>query len=340
MAQTASVPLDFMDSMAAQNILPLWDRYHDLLPNEPHPLDRPMLWRWRDMLPLIERAARDVDMAQAERRVLMLCNPAFDGKPFTTTNLFAGLQILEPGEKARPHRHTPSAMRFILEGGSGATVVDGQDCPMLPGDLILTPSWAWHEHYNDGKGRVVWLDALDMPLAKDLDVVFAEGGRPNAFPETLSAFPDAAFATGGLRPVSDAPATDYSPMFRYPWTATLEGFAATPPGPDGVRRLRYINPVDGGPVIATLDSYAWELAKGQPSATARSTANTVVAVVDGEGVSTIGGEAFSWSKNDVFTVPHWTWASHEAKSETARFFLFTDREVMRRLHFLREETRG
>ena len=340
MAETNDDLSEFHAILESANILPLWGRYDEILPASPTAPDRPTQWRWQEILPFIDRAARSVPMENTERRVLMLVNPAFDGKPYTTTNLFAGIQILEPGENAPPHRHTPSAMRFILEGGGGATIVDGQRCDMLPGDLILTPNWAWHEHVNDSDRRVVWLDALDMPLANDLGVLFSQKGQPNAFSEHLSALPDTAFAAAGLVPDTDAESDPYSPMFRYPWTRTLAAFTETPAGKDGARRLRYVNPATGGPVITTMDSYAWELTRGQATAPGRSTANAVFLAVDGEGVSRIGEETIEWRTHDVFTVPHWNWATHEATSETAHLFLFTDREVMRRLHFLREEIQG
>ena len=339
MAETGSLA-EFHDALAKSNIVPLWDRYDDVLPDQPTAPDRATTWRWREMAPLVERAAREVPMDNAERRVLMLVNPAFDGKPYTTTNLFSGIQILEPGESAPPHRHTPSAMRFIMAGNGGATIVDGVHCPMYPGDLILTPSWAWHEHVNDTDQRVVWLDALDLPLANDLGVLFSQKGKPNDYPKKLSTFPDAAFAAGGLMPDTEAARDPYSPMFHYPWTRTVAAFAETPEGDDGSRRLRYTNPATGGPAILTLDSYAWELRQGRQTRPRRTTANAVFHVVGGDGVSQIGDETIEWTAKDTFTVPHWNWTAHTATSDTAHLFYFTDREVLDRLHLLREESRG
>lgn len=332
----APVAPDFLAAMEHSAILPLWDRYHQLLRSEPSSPDRPWLWRWSELQGFIDRAAKEVTMDKAERRVLMLVNPGFDGKVVTTTNLFAGIQILEPGESARPHRHTASAMRLIMEGEGGSTIVDGQDCPMEPGDLILTPNWAWHEHVNHGKERVVWLDALDLPLAAHFGAIFAEGGAfYGANTPTISG---AAFAQAGLAPVLALGETPHSPMFRYPWLKVLAALDAVPEHPDGSRRVHYTNPVDGGPVMPTMDCYAWRLTRGLDTARSRSTANTVCLAVDGEGTSSIGGETFEWRKHDVFTVPHWNWVSHRAKSATAHLFMFTDREVLCRLGLLREET--
>lgn len=331
----APVAPDFLAAMEKKAVLPLWDRYHHLLPSEPTAPDRPWLWRWADLQGFIERAANDVSMDKAERRV-MLVNPDLCGKVAATTNLFAGIQILEPQESARPHRHTASAMRLIMEGEGGSTVVDGKDCPMKQGDLILTPNWAWHEHFNNGKKRVVWLDALDMPLAAHLGAVFSEGAA--AYGSNLPTVNGTAFAHAGITPMLPDGTAPRAAMFRYPWTAVMEALDAAPEQPDASRRVRYTNPVDGGPVMATMDCYAWRLTRGVATVRSRSTANAVCLVVDGDGASTIGGKSFSWTKHDVFTVPHWNWTSHRAVSPTAHLFMFTDREVLNGLGLLRDET--
>lgn len=318
-------------------IWPFWEVSDEVMLSEPRAPDSARIWRWNDLLPFIDRAGREVSMENAERRALMLVNPDFGGRSFTTTNLFAGIQILEPGEAAVSHRHTASAMRFVVEGG-GTTTVNGQPCPMEPGDLILTPNWAWHEHANPTDRRVVWLDALDIPLAQNLGPMFMEHGGTNRPDEDLSAIPDGAFAAGGYMPDIEAPAPPHSPMFRYPWTRTRAALEAAPAAPDGARRVRYTNPADGGPVIRSMDCYAWELAKGRETRPVRTTSNAIVMVVEGEGRSTIGGQTVDWAEHDVFTLPHWNWTSHTA-SETARLFVYTDREVLRAFNFLREEYR-
>jgi gentisate 1,2-dioxygenase len=337
-APGAPVAADFLAAMEQKAIQPLWDRYHKILHAEPSAPDEPWLWRWDDLAPFISRAAAEVTMDKAERRVLMLVNPAFGDRVVTTTNLFAGIQILEPGESARPHRHTASAMRLVMQGQGGATIVNGQYCSMEPGDLILTPNWAWHEHVNRGRSRVVWLDALDMPLAAHFGAIFSEGGNPAQAKANTTTIGGAAFAQGGIVPAVAFGDDSYSPMFRYPWTNALLALDAAPEQADGSRRVRYINPIDGGPVIPTLDSYAWRFTRGRDTASHRTTANAVCLVVEGEGVSTIGNRTLAWRKHDVFTVPHWNWTSHCAKSAEAHLFMFTDREVLARVGLLREQT--
>ena len=328
----------FEQTLARSNLQPLWDRYDRLLTPEPQVPDHAAHWRWRDLLPHIDRAASEIPMNKSERRVLMLTNPAFDGKPFATTNLFAGIQILNPGERAPVHRHSASAMRFVLEGTGAATIVDGQHCDMLPGDLILTPNWCWHEHRNDSATRCLWLDALDLPLAVSMGAIFSERGQASNQRNALWHIEDNAFANAGLLPDTTAQRNAYSPMFRYPWARTLAALLQAPERADGSRRVRYVDPTTGEPAIPTLDCYLWQLAKANPTTSFRSSANCVFAVVEGEGISEIGDRSIRWQKNDVFTVPHWTWASHQA-SAGARLFYFTDREVLRRLNWLREETR-
>jgi len=190
---------------------------------------------------------------------------------------------------------------------------------------------------NKGKRRVVWLDGLDLPLSSYLGAIFSEGGaaydRSNA--PHLSA---GAFAEGGITPAIAFGETPHSPMFRYPWQRVLAALDAVPDRDDGSRRVHYTNPADGGPVMPTMDCYAWRLARKRPTAKDRTTANAVCLAVDGEGVSTIGETKLEWRKNDVFTVPHWQWASHRALSDAAHLFIITDREVLRRTGLLREET--
>jgi gentisate 1,2-dioxygenase len=341
MQHSEGVPVapDFLAAMERQAIQPLWDRYRDILSAEPIAPDRPWLWRWAELQPFIDRAAREVSMDKAERRVLMLVNPAFGGKVVTTTDLFAGIQILEPGESARPHRHTASALRLIMEGTGGATIVDGHDCPMEPGDLILTPNWAWHEHINRGRTRVVWLDGLDVPFAGHLGAIFAEGGDPRAS-KSNAAQVETAFAQGGIVPQVSLKEARHSPMFRYPWTRVQAALDETPELADGSRRVRYTNPLDGGAVMPTLDCHAWRLVHGRATSRYRTTANAVCLAVEGEGVSTVGDRTIEWRKHDVFTLPHWNWVSHRAKSADAHLFLFTDREVLRHAGLLREEIVG
>jgi gentisate 1,2-dioxygenase len=326
-----------MDAMAAANVLPLWDRYKRLNTREPQ-YHEPMLWPWAAMAQLADRAARDISMAEAERRVLLLAHPAFEGTAFTTPTLSGGLQILEPGESAHAHRHTLSALRLAMIGDGVVTIVDGKACPMEPGDLILTPAWTWHEHRHEGKQRAVWFDGLDYPLGRELGTVFfEEGPGPVADKGLATNVADEGLRAGGVLPDGDS-RTLYSPLYRYTWTSVDKALAAMPPARDGSRRIRYVNPVDGGPVMPTIDCYALRLAHSKATASVRTTATAIAVVVEGEGESRIGDKRFTWRQHDVFTLPRWQAVTHTAASDRATLFLMTDRELLARIGHLREET--
>ena len=317
---------NFHAQMAAASVSALWEREDRNIPPEPG-----HIWRWQTMRPLIDGAVAATDMHNAERRVLCLNNPAYANseRVGAATNLTVNLQVLMPGERARPHRHTMHALRFALEGDGATTVVEGKVCPMLPGDMILTPGWTWHEHAHDGKVRAVWVDALDVPIHSYLESAVFEPGPAH---DMAALPPDGAFAAG-LSPAGQGAAPSYSPMFRYPWDAAVRALEAMAPGADGSRRLRYTNPATGGPIMSTLDCYLLGLVKGAETAALRSNSNTVCVVVEGEGKSRIGDDVIAWGPKDIFTMPHGQWISHTAATAGARLFQITDREILRRLEY-------
>ncbi len=329
---------DFMDKLDKAKVRGLWGQYDNIVSVEPIAPDDPIHWAWKELQPLAERAARDVTIADAERRVLMLINPDFGTGITTTTNLFAGIQIMNPGDHAPLHWHTASALRFVMEGSGGATIVNGKRCDMEKGDLILTPNKTWHEHINEGNEKVIWFDGLDLPLTGGLGV-FSGRGNPEEFPADTSTLSDASFAFGGMVPDTGREQTSYSPLFRYPWTTTLEALAVLPAAKDGSKRLRYTNPMTGGPVIPTLDSFVWELAAGSDTQAYRTTSNAIYLVVEGEGTSQVGEKTFEWQTNHVFTAPHWNWVSHRAAGGTARLFMLTDRAMLRDIDQLTDEVK-
>jgi gentisate 1,2-dioxygenase len=244
---------------------------------------------------------------------------------------------VNPGERTSPHRHTPAAVRVVLEGAGGATFVDGLRCDMHPNDFIVTPNWTWHCHDNDSQERAVWIDILDVPMVMALNNIFGDMGQAPEYPVNLSTLPDSLFATGGLLPVSDRQAMPHTTRFRYPWADVEALFDHLPPAADGSRTVRYANPVDGGPVTPTLDASVLEVAAERATRPFRSSAGTLAVVLEGAGESSVGAVTHRWQKHDVFTLPEWAWVSHKASGAPARLLLVTDREVRRRLGLLREE---
>src|SRR5712692_8523408 len=175
-AAAARQSSDFVAKLTAANLHPLWDRFRTLTPVKPQAKDPPLLWRWKDIEPFTERAAGEVAIDDVERRALILVNPAFSGGTVTTSNLIAAFTVLDPGDRARPHRHTFAAIRFATRAEGAATVVNGRRCEMREGDLILTPPMCWHGHINESDHRTIWFDAANIPLIRSLDANFFEPG--------------------------------------------------------------------------------------------------------------------------------------------------------------------
>jgi gentisate 1,2-dioxygenase len=299
-------------SLERANIHPLWDRYQRITPLQPRAKDAPMHWRWSDIEPFTERAAKEVAIEDVERRALILAHPAFEGATVTTQNLIGAFTVLEPGDKAVPHRHTAAAIRFSTRAEGAVTIVNGRRCEMKEADLVLTPPMCWHGHINQSGRRTVWFDAANMPAICSLDASFFEPGSRQ----------DERFWE-----VSAAGSEEY----RFPGTETRKEVASLPVGPDGARTMRYTK--KNGSVMPTLDLFFSKIeGKTRPK---RGTYSAICLVVSGEGRSIIGEKSVQWSRHDVFTVPHWTWVSHEARS--AELFIVTDRAIYERLDLLREE---
>ncbi len=326
-----------IQALEAARIHPLWTRYKQITPVHPQAKDGPMHWRWRDVEPMTARAAKEVPIEDVERRALILVNPAFGGETVTTHNLIGAFTVLEPGDKAVPHRHVAAAIRFSTRAEGAATIVNGRRCEMKEGDLILTPPMCWHGHINDSDHRTVWFDAANMPLINALDANFFEPGSRDANDFWQVDEGDERLWDASGLVASDARPGPISPKYRYPGEATRRLLAAVAPGPDGARCVRYVNPLTGGAVMPTLDCTAMRLTRNAPTRPRRGTWNSVCLVVAGQGRTTVGDHTFEWSQHDVFSIPHWTLAEHTALSGDADLFVVTDKPVYERLDLIREE---
>lgn len=300
------LPPEYLDQLAAQNAKPLWPSMRGILPyDRPDRLTRPHIWRYEELRPLLLQAGDLTPIEKAERRVLMLANPGLDPQPFATASIFFGLQLILPGESAPTHKHTPSAVRLIIEGEGGFTTVEGQRCPMEKGDVILTPAGLWHEHEHSGTGPMVWLDALDAPLVVRLEASYCTEGDPQSSPNR----PDASqtrFRRSGLVPYETlARAPENYPLIRYPWTEVREALEAIAgeAGPDEAVQLAYVNPETGRECMPILGFSAIMLRPGEELAPLRRSASTGFLVVSGTGESDIDGTSFTWKEDDVFVSP-------------------------------------
>ncbi|MCA1246145.1 cupin domain-containing protein [Massilia sp. MS-15] len=319
----------------AARLAPLWASPNAHKP--PPPPAAPYIWRWSETRPLVELAFQETSPAAVQRRVLQMWSPhaATLADEFTCGSVLSALQCLLPGETARPHRHTMNALRFLLEGSGAVTLVDGKECPMEFGDLVLTPGMCWHEHRHDGAEPVVWLDVLDVPLHAHLGSVVFQPGPVVDAPATM---PDTAFASANIVPETIPGRRAHSPVFRYPYADAVRALAHAPRSPDGARRVRYVNPLDGAGAMPMLDTCMLQLDAGAPTLPRRTSANLVCTVVEGQGETRIGEHTIAWGPRDTFTIPQHNWAAHHASSD-ARLFIVSDADVLRRLGLLTEETR-
>lgn len=336
------LPAEYSRALQARSLAPLWTALHALLPFERESRVVPHLWPWREVRPLLLEAARLVEIEQAERRVLVLVNPGLGGAYAATATLYAGLQVLMPGEAAPSHRHTPSAIRLVVEGHGAFTTVEGVRCVMEPGDLIITPAMCWHDHGHRGEGPVVWLDGLDIPMVRAFEASWSSKAYPPAPPAVdTDASEDELTAAGLLPRRSRYPATGY-PQVRWPWRVVrraLERLAAGAPAGQPVA-LRYVDPTTGRPPLATMGCEVQWLRPGEHTRPERRTASAVYHVIEGEGQTRVGEAGLRWTAGDTFAAPPWHWVEHANGSATApaALFQFNDEPARRALGLWDEET--
>lgn len=331
---------DFYERIGTLSMAPLWEQLHQLVPTAPRPAYVPAHWDYEKVRPYLMESGGLITAKEAVRRVLILENPKLQGTACITPTLYAGLQLILPGEIAPSHRHTQSALRFIVEGEGAYTAVDGERTIMREGDFVITPSWTWHDHGNDSDRPMVWLDGLDIPMVALFNAGFAENYGADA--QTLTrpdGDSDARYASG-LLPVDYRPGRQASPVFNYPYVRTREALARLSAGgdPDPCHgwKLRYVNPATGGAPIATMGTFMQLLPKGIATRPYRSTDGTVFSVVEGSGETVIGDTVIRWHRRDHFVVPSWMPVVHRVHDE-AVLFSFSDRPVQERLDLWRED---
>jgi gentisate 1,2-dioxygenase len=333
------------NDMAPLNLTPLWKVLHALVPKQPDTPCMPARWKYDEVRPFLMRAGQAITAEEAVRRVLILENPALRGQSAVTQSLYAGLQLILPGEVAPSHRHTQSALRFIVEGSGAYTAVDGERTTMRPGDFIITPSWTWHDHGCEGSEPVVWLDGLDIPMIRFFDAGFAQ--NDGAKSQAVSRSEGTSFARYGhnMAPVrSDPPFGKTSPIFSYPYERSRQALQdlerdAPVDAWDGVK-LRYLNPLTGGSPMPTMATFMQKLPAGFSGKPWRQTDGAVYSVVEGHGEVLVERGGMLWRQafgpRDHFVVPSW----HTARFASERgcvLFSFSDRPVQQALGIHQEE---
>ncbi|HKX44601.1 MAG TPA: gentisate 1,2-dioxygenase [Burkholderiaceae bacterium] len=338
--ERAAARSNYYERIGAKSMTPLWEVLHALVPPQPRSPVQAALWRYAELREQVLEAGRLISAEEAERRVLILENPALRGQSSITQSLYAGLQLILPGEVAPAHRHTQSALRLVLDGEGAYTAVDGERTTMRRGDFIVTPAWTWHDHGNPGNEPVVWLDGLDIPIVRFLDAGFSEkSGESTQQP---------------LRPEGDALARyganmvplDYAPkpaeptrVFVYPFERTRASLTAIAHGtPDAHQgfKLRYVNPATGASPMPTIGAFAQWLPAGFETKPLRSTDATVHVCLEGGGEARVGEQSWRFAENDVFVVPSWHALQLRADRD-ALLFSFSDRPVQQALGLWREE---
>jgi len=331
---------EFYGRIDPLSVAPLWERLSDIVTREPHVKAAPHIWKYDALRPHLMATADLITAEEAERRVLILENPALKGQTAASDAMFAGWQLIMPGEIAPTHRHSPAALRFIVEGDGAYTAINGERAPMTVGDLILTPSMVWHDHGNIGDEPVVWLDGLDMPTVRFLGPMFAElynGGE--RYPDGRPAFDNMSRYGANMLPIGATFESQSSPVFHYPYKETKQallnlGKSGETDPVHGIK-MRYVNPANGGPVMPTIDCYMQLLPGKFRTENFQSTASWIYSVVEGTGKTTIGDTTVEWAPRDVFVVPGWFPHHHESDGD-AFLFSFSEKTIHEKLGLYRE----
>jgi gentisate 1,2-dioxygenase len=318
------LPQDYRDELKSLNLVPLWPNLRTVLPPRvPSRQTKPVHWPYATLRPLLMRAGELTPMEKAERRVLVLANPGHGLENMKASPaMYLGMQLLLPGEWAPSHRHTPNAVRMVVEGRGATTTVNGEKCPMERGDLILTPTGQWHEHAHEGDEPVVWLDVLDLPLVYYTETSYAIEGQRQA---VLPGRGDAIYAAGGVVPTSTFVRSEVPyPMLRYPWSSTraaLVALAENQPALEAVQ-VTYVNPETGRDVQNNLGFYALMLRPGQALRLPARSSSQVFHLIEGGVDVQVLDSHFTLIEADTCCTPGYEAVTVANRSATEPAFVF------------------
>ena len=329
--------------MQPRSLYPLWEVLGALVTPQPRSTAQVHRWSYREARDYLLRAGDLISAAQAERRVLIMENPGLPGSSCATSSLYAGLQLILPGEVAPCHRHAQCALRFVMEGEGAFTSVDGEKAVMRPFDLVLTPGWQWHDHGNTSAEPMIWLDGLDIPTVLLFDASFAEHLPESAHPETVPPGDTSLRYGRNMRPMRGTAADrrhGRQPLFHYPyaeWRESLCNLARTSePDPHFGHALEFTNPADGGAVMPTISAHVRLLPSGFTSRPRTSTDGTIFVVVEGSGTARIDGNDIDLAARDTLVVPSWHEMVLQADTDLVMFG-YSDRTAQEKLGLFREQ---
>jgi gentisate 1,2-dioxygenase len=328
--------------MQPRSLYPLWEVLGALVTPTPRSPAQVHRWTYADARDYLLRAGDLISAAQAERRVLIMENPGLPGSSSATSSLYAGLQLILPGEIAPCHRHAQCALRFVMEGEGAFTALDGEKAIMRPFDLVLTPGWQWHDHGNTSAEPMIWLDGLDIPTVLLFDASFSEHLPESAHPETVPPGDTALRYGRNMRPMRGTagdrrPA--HQPLFHYlysEWRDSLHALTrAGDPDPHFGYALEFTNPADGGAVMPTISAHVRLLPAGFTSRPRASTDGTIFVVVEGSGAARVDGKDIPLAVRDTVVVPSWREIVLQADSDLV-LFGYSDRTAQEKLGLFRE----
>src|SRR6202049_767832 len=330
----------FYERIAKKDMAPLWKVMGSVVTKEPVTRCQPHVWHYDDVKALVLESGGLITAEEAQRRVLVLENPALHGESKATNTLFAGIQMILPNEIAPAHRHVSSAIRFVLDGEGAYTAVEGEKAYMSPGDFVITANWAPHDHGNTSDKPMLWLDVLDFPQVNFFEASFAEEFESATQPTNREDGDSLVLYGSGVLPEGAPARMNRSPVINYTYARTrpiIERMLRS--GEIDKRhgaRVRYANPINGGPVLPTMGAGLAMFPAGFKGETYRSTDGTIFVCAEGKGTTTVDGKVLEWGPWDVFVVPPWKHYAHHAETQSVLFSI-SDRPSQEALGIWRED---
>jgi gentisate 1,2-dioxygenase len=230
----------------------------------------------------------------------------------------------------------------VLDGEGAYTAVEGEKAFMSPGDFVITANWAPHDHGNTSEKPMLWLDVLDVPTINFFETSFAEDFESATQQTNRQNGDSLSFYGSGVLP--DGPpaknlTTNRTPVINYTYARTRPIIERMLKAGDIDKRhgarVRYANPINGGPVLPTMGASLAMLPKGFRGEPYRSTDSTIFVCAEGQGATDVDGQVLAWGPNDVFVVPSWKRYFHTAAKQSVLFSI-SDRPAQEVLGLWRE----